>query len=125
MSINFGAGADVHATRRLLHQQDARLYPQPFAERHFLLVAAGQLACPATKTSPIDFEKCGQSSRQFGLAPRTDEAADGDTVDSRRAEIFSDRPYRENSIALAIIGTISDTLVHRITQAAGRESITA
>src|ERR1700676_2067843 len=66
MSINFGAGADVHATRRLLHQQDARLDAQPFAERHFLLVAARQLACLATETSPIDFEECGQSSRQSG-----------------------------------------------------------
>src|ERR1700741_5192746 len=103
MSIDFGAGADVHTTRWLLHQKDGRLDAQPFAKRHFLLVAARQLACLASGTSPIDFEECGQSFRQLGLPPRTDKAADSDTVDCRRTEIFSDGPHGENPIAFAIV----------------------
>src|ERR1700751_4204168 len=104
MSIDFGAGTDVHTTRRFFHQKDGRLDAQPFAKRHFLLVAARQLACLVSAMSPIDFEECGQSLRQFGLPPPTDEATNSDTVECRRTQVFGDAPYGKNAIALAIIG---------------------
>ncbi len=78
MAIDLGARADIDAARRLLHEQQRRLDPEPLAERDLLLIAAGKLAGVAAEAIAGDLEERGEVACQLDLRLRLSSAADGD-----------------------------------------------
>lgn len=82
--VDFGLGADVDPSSRVIEKQDERIALEPLSKRQLLLVASGQAARGLAQVAPHNAQRIGASCRstiKLGLAqPRaaTTEHARGD-----------------------------------------------
>ena len=106
--VHLGLGADVHAARRIVEQDDRRRRVQPLGEHDLLLVAAGERV-PA---SLIDRARCGSAARAICSRARR-----------RSTPRAHDRPVRGQPDRADLADVLPDRLVqHQARAAGGRRS---
>src|SRR5581483_12094350 len=113
--------ADVHATGRLVHEQDLDVGAEQVpADQSLLLIASRQLAHRGLEPSGVDPGRLREPEALAALASGGDEAGARYLIQLCGQEILGDRSAEEQAILLAVVGDKADAMaprLHRVTEA--------
>ena len=95
--IDFRFCADVDALRRFIHNQDFRRIQKPFAQNHFLLIAAGQIDDLRPHGRRLNAKPVKYFLRDFIFGFFIDQRAAGQLIQHAKRQIVADGEHGNKS----------------------------
>ena len=111
--VDFLFRADVDAARRLGQEVDTRLQRQPLGDGDLLLIATAQTEHGLPRRLQTDAELGDEAVDQMPLARPAEDASPVELAERRQREVLTDRQLHDQAVCLAVLGDVSDPLVHR------------
>src|SRR6516164_2873107 len=118
--MDFGLGADVDASGRLIEEEDASAAAKPTRNHDFLLIATGELANAGVRTSWANAEFVNVTKNGLSAGTAADHACAREGPPVGKTKILLDRHQRHERLAAAIFGDEGYSGIHRIARAGDR-----
>ena len=108
--VNLVLGPDVDAAGGFVEDDDLGVALEPLGENDLLLIAARKRAGDLLRAGDLDLNLVNVSGEGLSFLILPDEAARGEVVEVRQAEVFADRLSEDESLRLTILGQQTDAL---------------
>jgi hypothetical protein len=113
--MDLGDGADVHAARRLVENDQPGFLDQGLCDYHFLLIAPRKLDHARVAVQRLDAELLRPAGgERAGLIHARANPVRLGARDLSDVEIFRDRHRLEEAVALSVLGDIDDAAADRL-----------